>query len=46
VLLVSGYTDGLLDDGGTDEQRVPFLGKPYTPDGLLRKVREVLEGGS
>jgi CheY-like chemotaxis protein len=42
LLLMSGYTDedaklqGVLEDG------VPFLEKPFTPDLLARKVREVL----
>jgi CheY-like chemotaxis protein len=37
VLLVSGYTaDHTAIDG-------PFLAKPYTPDALSKKVREVLD---
>jgi hypothetical protein len=27
------------------ETRVPFLQKPFTPDTLARKVREVLKSG-
>ena len=40
---MSGYTDstiireGRLDIGGT------FMQKPFTGDGLMRKVREVLD---
>ena len=43
VLFISGYTDddvirrGLLTPGS------PFLQKPFEPDALARKVRQVLE---
>jgi len=44
VLYMSGYTDGaVLQQEGLDGN-VPFLQKPFTPDRLLRKVREVLAG--
>jgi len=42
VLFLSGYTDqALLDEGAG--HGAPFLQKPFTPDGLARKVREVLD---
>ena len=44
VLLMSGYaaSDDVISDlaAGT----VPFLSKPFTPEGLARRVREVLDG--
>jgi hypothetical protein len=43
VLLVSGYTDGLLNGEPGGDEAVPFLGKPFTIDELLRKVREILD---
>lgn len=45
VLLMSGYTDPLLDGNPLMEPGVPFIGKPFSRDALLRKVREVLDGG-
>lgn len=40
ILYISGYTkDEIADDGG----RVAFLPKPFTPDALVHKVREVLD---
>lgn len=45
VLLMSGYTDPLLDGNPLMEPGMPFIGKPFTRDALLRKVRAVLDGG-
>ena len=46
VLYISGYPDTIHPDllkGGS--QGVAFLAKPFTPDTLLRKVREILNSG-
>ncbi|MBI4567884.1 MAG: response regulator [Planctomycetes bacterium] len=42
ALLVSGYTDQSLRERGEIDPSVAFLHKPFSPDALLRKVREVL----
>ena len=41
VLFMSGYTDVTLND--TPGGRVHFIGKPFTPAALNRKVRELLD---
>ena len=42
VLFMSGYTDAAIVQHGVLEAGTHFLQKPFTPDGLSRKVREVL----
>jgi len=42
VLFMSGYTDAAIVEHGVLEPGTHFLQKPFTPDGVSRKVREVL----
>jgi signal transduction histidine kinase/ActR/RegA family two-component response regulator len=43
VLYVSGYTDDPALRRGISESEIEFLGKPYAPDRLVTRVREVLD---
>ncbi|HTG61531.1 MAG TPA: PAS domain S-box protein [Terriglobia bacterium] len=43
VLFMSGYTDGALSHDEVFPEDAAFIQKPFTPDVLARKVREVLE---
>jgi CheY-like chemotaxis protein len=43
ILYISGYTDSLLARQGNIPPGSAFLQKPFTPDILARKVREVLD---
>jgi CheY-like chemotaxis protein len=44
VLYLSGYTDNAIFRNGLLEPGTAFLEKPFTPDTLVRKVHEVMNG--
>ncbi len=43
VLFMSGYTDDAIVRHGVSDDEAAFIGKPYTPDELTRKIRSVLD---
>jgi DNA-binding NtrC family response regulator len=43
VLYMSGYTDSTIVHHGVLEKGVNYVQKPFTMDGLAKKVREVLD---
>jgi YesN/AraC family two-component response regulator len=42
ALFISGYTDDAISHHGILDSDVAFLPKPFSIDGLIQKVREVL----
>jgi CheY-like chemotaxis protein len=42
TLYTSGYTENAIAHGGIIEEGLSFIGKPYTPQALGQKIREVL----
>jgi ligand-binding sensor domain-containing protein/signal transduction histidine kinase/ActR/RegA family two-component response regulator len=42
ILFMSGYTDEVITHLGELDRDVAYLQKPFTPDTLIRKVRQVL----
>jgi len=45
VLYMSGYTEEAIASQGVIEPGTAFLEKPFSPDALVRKIREVLDAG-
>ena len=43
VVYMSGYTEEAITRHGVLEPGLTYVQKPFTPEGLARKVREVLD---
>jgi DNA-binding NtrC family response regulator len=46
VLYMSGYTDNAIVHHGVLDEGINYIQKPFTVDGLTKRVREVLDKGS
>jgi len=46
VIYMSGYTDEAITRHGMLKPGLTYVQKPFTPDALARKVREVLDGAA
>ena len=45
VLFISGYTSGVIAETAIQNGELQFLHKPFRPDELLRRVREIIQSG-
>jgi CheY-like chemotaxis protein len=45
TLYISGYTDDAIVHHGVLTSEMPFLQKPFTAQGLIKKVRQVIDSG-
>jgi two-component system cell cycle sensor histidine kinase/response regulator CckA len=43
IVFTSGYPDRALAQKARSDSHLDFLGKPFSPAGLVQKVREVLD---
>ena len=43
VLFTSGYTEDIIVSQGVVEESLNFIGKPYTPQSISNKIRQVLD---
>jgi PAS domain S-box-containing protein len=46
MLLMSGYSESASQQDGILAEGVEFLGKPFSPDALTRKIRHILDGAA
>ena len=46
LLFISGYTDDVINRQGVPENGAYFLSKPFSPDELVAKVREMLDASA
>jgi DNA-binding NarL/FixJ family response regulator len=46
VLYISGYTNDEVMRRGVSQSEAAFIQKPFTAEGLMLRVREVLDGAS
>jgi CheY-like chemotaxis protein len=44
VIFMSGYTEDMLETYEIDSKNVDLLPKPFNPDVLLEKIRQVIDG--
>ena len=44
ILFTSGYTEDVIAPHGVLDRGIHFIGKPYKPNQLASKIREVLDG--
>ncbi len=44
VLFMSGYTDDVIGKHGVLEEGVSFIAKPFSPEALAKRIRDLLDG--